>query len=249
MIVHHPREKPGPWSAYRARGWWKVPFLATEYASEWAAYWLSNWSFLETLEYLSSLSVLIAVIFYFAGTNDRIKQRHYQAWQVINTSQGKGGSGGRIDALQELAEDGVALTGVDVSEAFLQGLRLDRAKLMRANFHNADVRGGSFADADLGDATLAGANFRDADLSGAKLRGADLSDSDLNGANLSGADLSGSILDNADLRNANLGDIKWANIASVKMTNLQGAKNVPADFLAWAIQHGAGGDQSSAKGK
>jgi len=126
MIVHHPRTKPESWSAYCARGWWKIPFLATEYASDWAVYWLSNWSFLETLEYLSSLSVLIAVIFYFAGTNDRINQRHYQAWQVINTAQGKGGSGGRIEALQELAEDGVSLTGVDVSGAFLQGLRLDQ---------------------------------------------------------------------------------------------------------------------------
>ena len=252
MIVHHPRTKPEPWSAYAARGWWKVPFLATEYCCDWAVYWLSNWSFLETLEYLSSLSVLIAVIFYFAGSNDRIKMRHYQAWQVINTAQGKGGNGGRIDALQELAEDRVALTGVDLGEAFLQGVRLDHAKLMRANFHNADVRNGSFISAELGDATLAGANFRNADFQGAKLRGADLTDADLNGANLAGADLSGATLDNADLRNTDLRDIKWANVNGVKMTNLQDARNVPPEFLKWALQHGAiqgAPDQASAKGK
>jgi Pentapeptide repeats (8 copies) len=249
MIVHHPRTKPEPWSAYAARGWWKIPFLATEYASDWAVYWLSNWSFLETLEYLSSLSVLIAVIFYFAGTNDRIKMRHYQAWQVINTAQGKGGNGGRIDALQELVEDKVALTGVDLSEAFLQGVVLDHAKLMRANFHNADVRNGSFAGADLGDATFAGANFRKANFRGAKLHGADFTDADLSGADLAGADLTGANLENADLRGADLRDVKWANIASVKMTNLQDVKNIPAEFLSWAVQHGAqtGGEQ--AKGK
>ena len=227
MIVHHPRTKPEQWSAYAARGWWKTPFLATEYCSDWAVYWLSNWSFLETLEYLSSLSVLIAVIFYFAGTNDRIKMRHYQAWQVINTAQGKGGNGGRIDALQELVEDNVALTGVDVSEAFLQGVHLDHARMMRANFHNADVRNSSFT-------------------------GADLTDADLNGANLTGADMSGSTLDNADLRNTDLRDIKWSNLNSVKMTNLEDAKNVPPEFLTWALQHGAiqgAGNQAPTKGK
>src|SRR5579884_3419511 len=109
MIVHQPRSKPEPWSNFRARvkGRWAVPFMATEYACDWAVFWLSNWRFLETLEYLGSLSILIAVIFYFAESGDRVKQRHYQAWQVINTAQGKGGSGGRIEALQELNEDGV----------------------------------------------------------------------------------------------------------------------------------------------
>ena len=54
-------------------------------------------------------------------SKDRIKQKHYQAWQVINSAQGKGGSSGRIDALEELHQDGVLLVGVDVSDAFLQG--------------------------------------------------------------------------------------------------------------------------------
>lgn len=83
------------------------------------------------LEYLSTLSVLVAVILYFAGTGDRIRQKHYQAWQVIDTAQGKGGSEGRIDALQELDSDGVPLVGVDAKDAFLQGVQLDRANLLR----------------------------------------------------------------------------------------------------------------------
>ena len=56
--------------------------------------------------------MLLAVVSYFSESKDRIKQKHYQAWQVINSAQGKGGSGGRIDALEELHADGVPLVGV-----------------------------------------------------------------------------------------------------------------------------------------
>src|SRR6201998_4196344 len=128
---------------------WMVPFRAFEWFWEWVAYGLSHWSFLEVLEYLGSFSVLIGVIFYFSESGDRIKQRHYQAWQVINTAQGKGGSGGRIDALQELNADKGPLVGVYVSSAFLQGVRLDRANLLRADLSAADLRGSSLRFADL----------------------------------------------------------------------------------------------------
>jgi uncharacterized protein YjbI with pentapeptide repeats len=241
MILHHPKSKPEPWPAFRRH--FKTPlmrpFLATEYVFEWAVYWLSNWSFLETLEYLSSLSLLIAVVFYFADHGNRIKQRHYQAWQVINTAQGKGGSGGRIDALQELDADNVALIGVDLSDAFLQGVRLDKSKLTRANFHNADVRNSFFAGADLSDATLAGANFRGADFHGAVLRGTVLTDADLSGANLQDADLNGANLEDVDLHGADLRNLKWNGIISVNLANLAGVKNAPPDFMAWAMQNGA----------
>ena len=79
------------------------------------------------------------MIFYFTEAGDRKKQKHYQAWQVINTAQGKGGSGGRIEALQELNQDHVPLVGVDASEASLQGLRLHKANLLRCNL-SASVR-------------------------------------------------------------------------------------------------------------
>jgi hypothetical protein len=240
MILHHPKPRPEPWARFIAKtSPWKLPFLATEYVCDWAVYLLSNWSFLETLEYLGSLSILIAVVFYFSESGSRVKQKHYQAWQVINTAQGKGGSGGRVEALQELVGDNVPLTGVDVSEAFLQGLRLKRANLVRANFHNADVRNGALVESNLADATLAGANFRRADLQGSSLRGADLTDIDLEGANLSDVDLSETNLENADLRGANLHGVRWTAISNVKMANLAGAIDAPKEFILWALQHGA----------
>src|SRR5208337_3247481 len=113
---------------------------------------------------LGSLSVLVAVIFYFTESGDRRKQKHYQAWQVINTAQGKGGSGGRIEALQELNEDHQALVGLDAPGAFLQGVRLDGANLLRCNLEAADLRDSHLASAELEWADLQSANFRSGDL-------------------------------------------------------------------------------------
>lgn len=49
------------------------------------------------------------------------KAANYQAWQVVNTAQGKGGSGGRTDALEDLARNGVSLAGVRLDDAWLRG--------------------------------------------------------------------------------------------------------------------------------
>ena len=183
--------------------------------------------------------MLLAVVSYFSESKDRIKQKHYQAWQVINSAQGKGGSGGRIDALEELHADGVPLVGVDVSGAFLQDIDLSRANLLRANFRAADVRGGNFSGAQMQYGNLASANFRDANLRNADLRNATLQDADLTGANLSEADLGGVNLAKADLRNSDFRNTKWQKIEGIKLANVFGIKNAPADFLNWAIQNGA----------
>src|ERR1700731_133351 len=164
MRVRLHRKRPEPWNARRRglkRGW-PVPLGSFEWVCEWIAYVLSNWSFLEVLEYLSSFGVLIAVIFYFGESSDRLKQKPYQAWQVINTAQGKGGNGGRIEALQDLNADGIPLGGVDVSGAFLQGMHLQSARLSRSNFSAADLR----------DANLVNVKWRDIrDLKSANIFG------------------------------------------------------------------------------
>src|SRR5262245_44519680 len=40
----------------------------------------------------------------------------YQAWQVVNSAQGKGGSGGRIEALRDLLGNDVSLAGINLTE-------------------------------------------------------------------------------------------------------------------------------------
>ena len=188
---------------------------------------------------MGSFSVLVAVIFYFAETGDRVKQRHYQAWQVINTAQGKGGSGGRIEALQELNADKVPLVGVDVSSAFLQGLNLKNANLLRSDFSSADLRNSNLAGVDFTLASLNSANLRGAVLDHARCIETDLRNTDLEGSSLVGADLSGSSLEDADLRGADVRDNKWQHVKSVKGTNVAGVKNAPAGFVEWALKNGA----------
>src|ERR1035438_6792666 len=139
MLVRELRPRPHSWSQYKENCMpIALPFRALEWSLQWSAYYLSRWALLEVLEYLSVLSVLFAVIFYFAESGDRQKQKHYQAWQVVNTAQGNGGSGGRIEALQELNLDHVPLVGVDAAGAFLQGIQLHGADLGRQ--HRAGQR-------------------------------------------------------------------------------------------------------------
>ncbi len=241
MISHKVTKRPTPWNTLRAglKYRWTVPFRAFEWLWEWVAFGLSRWSFLEVLEYLGSLSVLVGVIFYFSESGDRVKQRHYQAWQVINTAQGKGGSGGRIEALQELNEDKIPLVGVDVSSAFLQGVRLEHANLLRADMSAADLRRSVLVSVDLTFADLHDANFRGSNLENASFSNADLKDADLVGTDLAGADLTQADLTGADLRSANLSSVKWKAIKSIKSANIAGVKAAPGGFVQWALQNGA----------
>jgi uncharacterized protein YjbI with pentapeptide repeats len=218
---------------------WLKPLVLLEWWLSWIAYLLSNWAFLEVLEYAGTFSILVVVVLYFTEKPDRIKQKHYQAWQVINTAQGKGGSGGRIEALEELNHDRVPLVGVDAQGAFLMGLRLDGAPLARANFSSADLRGCSLRAANLEYASLDGANFRNCDLVKVQFEGSSLTDADLTGADLTGADLAATNLTGADLRESNLGDIQWKDIAGIRGANVFHVKNAPAGFLAWASAQGA----------
>jgi hypothetical protein len=239
--VFKERNPPPEWSEFkgRARRRYFVPFYRLTWAADWAAYFLAKWPLVELLEYLGSFSILFAVIFYFAGASDRLKQKHYQAWQVINTAQGKGGNGGRIDALQELNDDGVALIGVNVADAYLEGVRLEKAQARRANFSSTDLREARFKRAKLDDADLRCANLRGADLRECSLTGSRLDDADLVGANLAGADVARASLERADLRGADLKDLRhWQAIHAIRAANIFGIRNAPEGFVAWAKTNG-----------
>ena len=241
MRPHLRQSRPVPWaeSKIKIKRKWTTPFAALEWFWEWLAYFLSNWTFLHVLDYLRSFGIIVAVAFYFSESGDRLKQKHYQAWQVINTAQGKGGNGGRIDALQELNEDHVPLVGVDVSGAFLQGLHLEKANLARANLNAADVRNALLRANDFSDANLSSANFRESNCRGASFRSANMDEADFSGADLGAADLSGASLANADLHNADLRGAQWTHIANVKTANIAGVRNAPEGFVAWALKNGA----------
>ncbi|HEX6494607.1 MAG TPA: pentapeptide repeat-containing protein [Acidobacteriaceae bacterium] len=241
MISNTARERPCSWDSLtrRVTKSWLIPFIAFEWIWDWMAYLLSHWSFLEVLDYLGRFSILVAVVFYFSESGNRIKQKHYQAWQVINTAQGKGGSGGRIEALQELNSDGVPLVGVDVSSAFLQGLKLERANLLRSDFSAADLRRSDLQFADFTNANLHSANFRESALEHASFQSADMTDTDLWGSNLTGAKLDDADMSGADLRFADLRNIQWKQLKKVTAANIAGVKNAPNGFVEWALKNGA----------
>ena len=238
QIVHPPES----WQQFRARtkGRLARPLLCVQWACDKLAWRMTHWSVLKVLSYAETFSVLVALVFWVAESHERTQQKHYQAWQVINTAQGKGGSGGRLDALEQLNEDHVPLVGVDASEAFLQDLHLDKAELRRSTFRAADLRGARFQHALLQDSNFASANLRNADLQNADLSGATLSDADLSGANLGRANVNGASFDKTDLRGADLTSLQdWRSVDSWRLANIFGAKNPPDGLEKWAAEHGA----------
>lgn len=241
MLRRIPRDRPKSWSEQRQKTNIRslLFFHKLEWCFSWAAWALGNWAFLEVIESLSTFSILVAVIFYFADSGNRIKQKHYQAWQVINTAQGRGGSGGRIEALQELNHDKVPLIGVDAASAFLQGINLRGARLSRCTFQSSDLRNSDLANADMTFCNLRSANLRGSNLNRAQMQNADLTDADLNGSNLSGAKLDRADLTRTDLRNADLSQINWQQIASFQLANIWSVRNPPKGFIDFALAHGA----------
>jgi hypothetical protein len=154
-----------------------------------------------------------------------LKAAHYQAWAVVNSAQGKGGSGGRIDALQDLNQGQVSLAGVRLDGAWLEGIALPGARLSHASLREANLKG----------ANLQGANLEGADLTGVNLTGANLSDALLKGVNFTGA-----LLGAADLRRADLAAaFGWDAMGNATYLQIDGVPPRPRGFRAWALGHGA----------
>ncbi len=195
------------------------------------AFWLQqSWAGAELL------ALLFAAYQLWARRNERrraeaeaaavaIKAANYQAWAVVNSAQGKGGSGGRIDALQDLNQRQVSLAGVRLDGAWLEGVALPGARLSHASLRESNLRG----------ANLQGANLEGADLTGINLTGANLTESLLKGVNLTGA-----LLGAADLRGADLaGSHGWEAMGNATYLQIEGIRRAPDGFRKWALEHGA----------
>ena len=200
-----------------------------------------SWSlWLQSIVNLMKVIELGAFIFsayqFWAGRRERIAadadtarraviDSNYQAWQVINSAQGKGGSGGRVEALGDLLRNGVSLAGINLDGAWLERAQLPHATLIRSSLRRATLTG----------ANLAGANLEGADLRGADLIGADLSNAYLRGADLTHARLSASNLQGADLMEV----IGWRDVISISHADIEGVRNPPTGFIAYALEQGA----------
>jgi BTB/POZ domain-containing protein KCTD9 len=137
------------------------------------------------------LTVIIALGRYVWEAPKREKLAHYQAWQIINSAQGQKTNGGRIDALQDLVKDGVYLSGLDASGAYLAGINLKKGIFGGANFQRAylvdtNLQEAYFWKANFKRANLVYANLQEADFEEANLQEAYLAEANLRGANLQG---------------------------------------------------------------
>jgi len=195
---------------------------------------------LQNIVNLSKVIELGAFVFsayqFWAGRRERIAadaaaaQRavidsNYQAWQVINSAQGKGGSGGRVEALADLLRNGVSLAGITLDDAWLEDVQLARATLVRSSLQRAN----------LGRANFAGANLEGADLTDANLIAANLSGANLKNAILTRARISAATLDGADLTDI----VGWRDVRSLSHTSIDGVRHAPSGFADFAREQGA----------
>ena len=215
------RERPANWEDWKWLHRW--PRLTSiEWALEWLVYWCRGLAIFEVLEFVGRASVLVAAVLWVFEAGDRektrlneIKQKHYRAWELINSARGSTGDGGRRDALQDLWADNVNLAAAPLAKAYLVGVKLP----------NAILTGAGLSTAVLAGADLSRANLTQADLSGADLSLANLSRANLNEVNLRGANLSWTNLTQAYLRNANLTDANLENAKFCETTMPTGTLN------------------------
>jgi hypothetical protein len=205
---------------------------------------LKRLALLELIQILATFWIAIGAYRFLSGREEavaaRTKASHYAAWQLVNSAQGKGGSGGRIDALQDLVRDRVSLEQVNLETAWLDSVNLPHANLRFANLKgaqlsNANLEGANLAYAELRGAIVMFTNLRNSDLQFgnfaggylkySKLHNAILIGANLENANLRGADMSGSNLAGANVRGV---DLSYANLRDAHLFQDElwgGAKN------------------------
>jgi hypothetical protein len=99
------------------------------------------------------------MVMFVLEADDRAKERHYRAWELINSARGFPGDGGRRDTLRDLNEDGVDLPAAPLAKACLeevelQGAHLLGASLSRSFLHRARLSGAFLLKANLSGAFL-----------------------------------------------------------------------------------------------
>ena len=125
------------WIGKHRRLW---PLAQAEWASEWLYYGLRRLALFDLLESAGRAAVLVVAIFWLSEAGDRTKERHYRAWELINSARGSTGDGGRKDALQDLNRDGINLAAAPLEQAYLPGVDLKGAYLKGANLGGANLR-------------------------------------------------------------------------------------------------------------
>ena len=205
--------------------------------TEWGKYFMKSLENSRIIGTLESISIITALVVYLRRGR---KRSHYEAWQVIDASQGLQISYARIKALEELAKGGISLKGLSLPKVNLEQINLVDVNLKEANLQGAklieaNLKGSKFELAQLQGANLWGANLEEAFFLLTQLQKANLSSANLKNADLEGVNLLETNLQKANLQGAYiLGNLQSANFqeANLKGANLQGAYLKNANFKA-----------------
>ena len=183
------------------------------------------------LQNVEVMAIVAALIVYLKEVPERKAQRHYEAWQVIDSAATAkvATSYARKQALEDLNRDGVSLRKINIAGADLEGINLQQADLCDANLNGANLEGATLLIANLRGATLIGANLNNSILEHAKLSFVNLGSTSCRDAKLSYACLRRAYLRGVDLTNAKLTHARL-NEAFLGETNLTNADFYGADL-------------------
>lgn len=157
------------------------------------------------------VSLLVSLVSYYREAPKRKQQAHYQAWEIINGANNQTVSGGRIEALQLLNQDGVSLRNINLDKADLSGI----------NLNNAFLIGVSFKDSKLTCVTIKTSKSSSFPPQCTKIRNSELSWGKFQEANLFDADFQKSIFWNAEMQEARLikAKLQGANFENTQLQN------------------------------
>lgn len=204
---------------------------------------LRNLALIKLLEVAGGLTIVAAAVQYFSEAETRYHERNSQLWAVINTAAGTRSDGGRSSALEQLADRGVSLEGIELTGAQLRFTDLPYGYFAGATLDSVDFSGANLCGADFTGASLRGATFTFSNLRGAifayaDLRGATIQWAKVQHASFAAADLRRARIDTffdstsffmTDLRNATLGSMGWRE-TKLDWANLDGLEvELPSD--------------------
>ncbi len=187
------------------------------------------------LEQLAKLSLIIGLTVFVTECTSRGDERiahqlrtEYEAWKIIKTHRvleniEDSSNGGRKEAVEYLSQQGLDLSGINLSNTYLTGIKLNSnheiihkilkifnikedPRFLRINLENTVIFKG-----DLSNINLVFSNFKQAMLWRVKFN-----NSNLARTNFEGADLENSTLINADLRCTNFLGVEYLTIEQVK---------------------------------
>ncbi len=165
----------------RFADWWET--TPVEKFIEDIDYFLANFAVLNVVALLANITLILSLVGWFTGREERKEEKFFATWSIINGGQGDK-SGVVKKAVERLHKNKFTLDGLTLNKTYLGRAELSEANLVETDLSEADLLNTDLSEAILISANLSKADLRVANLSNAILDGANLSQANLNGANL-----------------------------------------------------------------